>query len=487
MAEKHTPPPPTPGAPVNRVAVDAFKHAEKSLARGDYDYGLRLLRDCCQLDPLNLRYRQALRAAESKRAGANSPASPLVFFTTAVPRLKLRIARWRRDYLRVLDFAERILSRNPRDVSVHLALVEAFVNLDAPLHAVWALEEAHRQAPRNLKILRTLAQHYEGTARFKPAIAVWETIRKLAPSDTEAGEKIKGLSAKILIAKMESSKVDTAEAQALGTQETAAAAPEPAEGAAPARPQPAPISAAAARLEQETAKLQARLTANPTNPHPYLDLAACYRRADQLDRARDVLEQGLGPTGDDFNLLMELADLAIERLRRELAQVSRQLAEGTADAELTAKRDRLLEEINTRELEWYRQKLARNPADKGCALELGVRLYRAHQYKDAIPHLQAARTGPAQRVRALLHIGYAFKELGNWDLARRALEDGLRELPREEVTLRREFLFELARGAADHGDLTAAVERGNELAFLDFNYRDIGHLLEEWRGSPQKA
>ena len=71
--------------------------------------------------------------------------------------------------------------------------------------------------------------------------------------------------------------------------------------------------------------------------------------------------------------------------------------------------------------------------------------------------------------------------------ALRALEDGLKELPREETTQRREFLFELARGAFEQGDLTAAVERGNELAFLDFDYRGIGQLLEEWRGSLQKA
>jgi tetratricopeptide (TPR) repeat protein len=496
MADKTPPPPTASGSRTHRVAVGCFERAEKVLARGDCDYGLRLLHDCCHLDPLNLRYRQALRAAQ-KRAFEQRRFAPFAFLTTAVRRLRLRIARWRGDHLAVLDWAERILAVRPNDIRTHFAVAEAFDNLNAIPQAVWALEEARRVRPNHLKILRTLAQLCERTGQLRPAIGLWEAIRKVDPRNVEAVDKIRGLSAQALIAKIDVSKpieATQAEAQETGQHPPAAAprgadsSPAGASGKAAAAPADRPPSPApASRAEQEVARLQVRIDADPANPRAHLDLAACHRRADRLDRAREVLQRGRGPTHDDFDLVMELADLEIEQCRRELARAAERLAQRPQDQALAAQRDRLLEEVNARELDWYRRQLAHAPTDKAHALELGVRLCRARRYKDAIPHLQAARAGPAQRVRALLHIAYCFKGLANWDLARRALEDGLKELPREETTLRREFLFELARGAFEHGDLTAAVERGNELAFLDFDYRGIGQLLEEWRGSLQKA
>jgi tetratricopeptide (TPR) repeat protein len=501
MADKTPPPSPAAGAPSPRAAVDSFKHAEKILARGDCEYAIRLLRDCCLLDPLNLRYRQALRAAEKKKSGDPPRAAPAAFLTTILPRLRMKIARWCRNHRGVLDYAERVLAANPYDISAHLALADAFDHLDATVQAIWALEEARRLAPENLRVLRTLARISERTERFKAAIVLWEMVRKLAPRDSEAADKVRGLSAKLTIDKMGTS--GPVEAKDAATEETKpeqaalpqtadhkplpappSAPPPPAPAAGPAR---APGHALPTRVEQEASRLRARIEADPTNPRVYVELAAHYRRADLLEQASEVLRHGRAPTGEDFELVMELSDVDTERLRRALTQVSERLLERGQDEDLTAKRDRLLEMINTRELEWYRKKLARYPTEQAYSLEVGVRLYRARQHKEAIPHLQAARTVPAQRVRALLHIGYCFKELGNWDLARRALEDGLKELPREDMTLRREFLFELARGAADHGDLTTAVERGNELAFLDFNYRAISELLEEWRGGLQRA
>jgi len=39
----------------------------------------------------------------------------------------------------------------------------------------------------------------------------------------------------------------------------------------------------------------------------------------------------------------------------------------------------------------------------------------------------------------------------------------------------------LAQGAADAGDLAKALERAEELAHLDFAYREIGQLMDEWQ------
>ena len=56
-----------------------------------------------------------------------------------------------------------------------------------------------------------------------------------------------------------------------------------------------------------------------------------------------------------------------------------------------------------------------------------------------------------------------------------------------EESARKEILFQLAQGAADSGDLAKAVDLAHELANLDFAFRDIGRLLDEWQERRQKA
>ena len=52
---------------------------------------------------------------------------------------------------------------------------------------------------------------------------------------------------------------------------------------------------------------------------------------------------------------------------------------------------------------------------------------------------------------------------------------------------RKELLYQLASGCAENGDLPRAVDLGHELANLDFNFKNIGKLLDEWNDRMQSA
>jgi hypothetical protein len=120
-------------------------------------------------------------------------------------------------------------------------------------------------------------------------------------------------------------------------------------------------------------------------------------------------------------------------------------------------------------------------------LELGLRLLRAGQTDAAILELQAARSDPRHRGRALLYLGYCFKNRNNWRLAERNFEEALQNLSPGEEATRKELLFQLAQGAAEAGDLGKAIDLGYDLANLDFGYRDISRLLDEWQERHQDA
>ena len=150
-------------------------------------------------------------------------------------------------------------------------------------------------------------------------------------------------------------------------------------------------------------------------------------------------------------------------------------------------RTRLRKEINSRELDLHRQKADRYPTEMSHRYEVGVRLFRAGQIDEAIRELQAARVDPRSRWQALLSLGLCFKARNNWRLAERNFEEALKNLPAGETNSRKEILYELAVGCAESNDLNKAIDMATELANIDFSYRDIGKLLDEWQTRAQQA
>src|SRR5262249_43697148 len=158
-----------------------------------------------------------------------------------------------------------------------------------------------------------------------------------------------------------------------------------------------------------------------------------------------------------------------EPFRRNLTVAEEKLRQQPADEEVRRIRIRLLKEINTREMDLYRQKADRYPTEMTNRFELGIRLLRAGQVDEAIRELQSARSDPRHLWRALMYLGHCFKSRNNWRLARRNFEESLQNMPAQEDAARKEVLFQLATGCADAGDLAAAVDLAHELANLDFS------------------
>ena len=480
---------PSPSPEHRRVAAGQFERANQVIANGDYDYGISLLLNCCKLDPANLVFRQTLRRTQKLKYKNNLRGSWLAWLTTAPARARVKRALVARDYLAVLEHGEQVLTRNPWHVRTQMAMAEAAEVLGLLKLAVWSLEQARQKAGRDVKLNRTLARLYERCGEFTQAIALWELIRKALPTDAEASSKAKDLAANDTIARGQyeaavggvgSSRVQRPAALA-GADPSKETPTEEDEGP---RPPGAPLredaSPAERRVSREATTLQARIDADPTNPVNYLQLAGLLRRAGQFDQARSLLYKGLPPTGNDFELSAELADLEIEPFRQNLAVTEERLNE-KPDEELRRIRIRLLKEINARELDLFRQKADRYPTDLSYRFEVGVRLLRAGQTEESIRELQAARADPRLHWRSLMYLGHCFKARNNWRLARRNFEDAVKEMPPGEDAARKELYFQLAQGCAEAGDLADAIDFGNELANLDFAFRDIGKLLDEWQ------
>jgi tetratricopeptide (TPR) repeat protein len=190
--------------------------------------------------------------------------------------------------------------------------------------------------------------------------------------------------------------------------------------------------------------LRAQITGDPGNPQPYLDLAKLYRGAGRLDLARPVLQQGLRATRQAFALGLALVQLDIEPFRRDLAIAEEKLTAEPHSAPLLALRDRLLAEINTREIGLYQQLTDRFPDDMSHRFELGVRLLKAGQFEEAVTAFAGAQADERYRWRALVYAGYCHLNRRQWPLARRLFEEALPLVPPDAEATRRELVALLA-------------------------------------------
>lgn len=488
-------PPVTPDH--RRAAAGQYERANQVIATGNFDYGIQLLLSCCKLDPANLIYRQSLRRTEKAKYKNNLRGSVFAGVRTWAVRAKIKAARRGRDYLKVLEHGEQVLAFNPWDTSAQMEMADAADALGLLDLAVWTLEQARQKNPHALTVNRALARMYEKRGNFTQAIALWELIRRAAPTDVEAQDKAKNLAASETIARGHYDEVVASpEEKEAAVEERAGARPADGKAAArqaiPKTPIPrdektAPFPADRSERGAEIGRLKARIEADPTNPNVYFHLASHFRRLGMLDHAREVLQQGLAPTGGHFELRTELADVETEPFRANLTITEEKLRVNPQDEELRRLRIRLRKEINSRELEIWRQKADRYPTEMAHRFELGVRLLRAGQNDEAIRELQAARADPRNHWRALLYLGYCFKNRNNWRLAKRNFEEALQQMPPAEDAARKEVLFQLAQGAAEAGEWSFAVDMGHELANLDFTYNDIGRLLDEWTARMQQA
>src|SRR6266481_4157146 len=145
-------PPPTPEH--HRIAAEQFQRANQVLDNGNHDYAIQLLLACCKLEPANLIYRKALRQTQKAKYKNNLRGSTFSKLTTSAGKARLMGAKRGRDYLRVLETGEEVLSQNPWDTKVQLDMAEAADMLGLLDVGIWLLLQAREKDPADVAVNR---------------------------------------------------------------------------------------------------------------------------------------------------------------------------------------------------------------------------------------------------------------------------------------------------------------------------------------------
>jgi tetratricopeptide (TPR) repeat protein len=456
-----------PNSPDKQKAKTYFDYGNDAALKSNFDYAIDMYKAAAKIDVNNLVYRQALRGIERRKFN-NDPGKVgmLVGAKNQPILLRARHARSKQRYAEAIEHCEDAFVNNPWDVGAARIASESAENLDHLVLAEWFVESVET-ITKDVDYLKYAARVHEANESWAKAIACWEKVKKLHPNDQDANRQINALSASSTIKR---AKLD----DALDDHRAAAATKEPAES----------MEAKLERLKHEQLSPEQRLVkeiiADPKAVHAYLDLADIYRRHSDFDKAEKVLSRGLKANPNDQALQAVYEDTQISRLKRGIESQSQRVLQHPEDTGAKVKLDQLTEMYNKYEVEAFRRRAKLHADDPGVHLQLGKILARVGDHDGAIASFQQARTSALSTVKidALYQSGLSFEANGAYKLAERNFRDALKLIEPDDQTMFLALHYQLGCTSESLGNNEAAEEHLNEVAAIDYSYRDVAQRLK---------
>jgi Flp pilus assembly protein TadD len=438
-----------------------FQTGTEAAQKGNVDYAVQMFQDACKIEPGWLQSRQMLRVIERRKFG-NEPSKVgrMSGMRTQPIKLRIRAARAKSQWAHVLEVCEEVFVHNPWDVHAARDAAEAAEQLGLKEVAQWLVESVYSEA-KDIDFFKHAAHIFEINAAYPKAISAWERVKKIRPEDDDANRQINALSASATIQrsglgeslhKHDASESDQARAAELDELKQPQLAPED--------------------------RWQKEIQDDPTLVGPYLQYAEHLKFRSQLDDAWKLLAKGLKAVPDDPSLSLAYAEVQIARLQQAIASWTRKIQKAPDDTAAQSKLEQLQTMLADYEIKEFKRRAQLQPGDLNLQYELGLRLAKAGQHRDAIAAFQQARGSTTLRVEALHQAGLSFEAEGQLKLAERSLQDALKAADPEDLATCNALHYRLGRVSEAMGNTAAAEEHYNEVAANDYNYLDVAQRLK---------
>src|SRR5437867_5871295 len=133
---------------IPRPLREQYEKGLTAIQRQNFDYAIAILGQVLQKEPGFYTGREALRAAQAKRAGNKGGFLKKMFGTASnSPLLAKGQIALRSNPVEAMHIAEQILNSDPSNIAAHKMLADAALAADLPRTASLSLEIAFRNAP----------------------------------------------------------------------------------------------------------------------------------------------------------------------------------------------------------------------------------------------------------------------------------------------------------------------------------------------------
>jgi len=450
---------------IARPLREQYEKGVAAIERNNLDYAITLLDAVLRQEPGFYRCREALRAAQFKRAGKQGGFLKKMFGAAShSPGLAKGQYELRTNPLDALVTAEQILNSDPHSLSAHRLLADAALAVDLPKTAVLSLEIVFKNAPDRdaaLKLGRALAL----AGQVQRAESILSDLARTFPNDVTISQALKNISANRTL----SEGYDSLEGGGGSYRDILKNKDE------------------AIALEQEkrevkdedaTARLLAdylaRLEPQPNNARLLRSIADLHLQRNDIDSALEFYGRILAIDG--------MAEPGLERaitqatLRRFELQIA-QLDPDAPDAE--EQRARLQSERQEYELGRARQLADKYSNDLQLRFELGLLYFKSQRWNEAIQEFQKAQNSPHKRIQSLNYLGQCFTRRGLHDLAVRAFQSAIREKETFDDE-KKELIYELGDALEKAGKANEAIEQFKLIYEVDIGYRDVAAKIDQF-------
>lgn len=446
---------------VSRELRELYQKGSTALVRQNFDYALAIFQQVLQKEPGFFDCRQALRAAQFKKAGGstsffkrvlgNASSSPLI----AKAQMAIR-----KSPLEALQTLEQVLCGDPPNTTAHKMVADAALAADLPRTAALSLEILLKNTPKDYELSMQYGEALARCGQIPKAEAVYEELMRAFPHRPQIAEALKNLSARnsgyealadgqgsyrdILKNKDEAVQLEQ-EKREIKTDDVAN------------------------RLIKE---YEQRLISEPKNIKTLRTLSELYSQKKDFDKALEYAERirstdgGADPSLDRF-----IADIHLKRFDHQLAQLD---LSSPDQAEQAA---RIQAERAEYQLAECKGRADRYPTDLQLRFELGELYFKTGKLSEAIQEFQKAQSNPSRRIASMGYLGQCFARRNMNDLAARTMQNAIKEKPIFDEE-KKELIYQLGCILEKMAKKEEAIEQFKQIYEIDIGYKDVAAKVD---------
>ncbi len=452
---------------VPRDLRDLYQKGSTALQRQNLDYAIAIFEQILQREPGFFDCRQALRAAQFKKAGGSTSFFKKVLGgASSSPLVAKGQMALRKNPLEAVQIAEQILNNDPGSSSAHKLLAEAALDADLPRTACLSLEILLKNASKDYDLGMLYGRALRQAGQIAKAETVYNDLMRAYPNRGEILEALKDLSARQTLQE--------------GGYEALA-------GGGGSYRDILRDKEEAVALEQESrhvrsddnvqnliAEYEARLPREPDNMKLLRSLAELYTQKKHFDKALEYYARiRSSEAGADPSLEKAIADTTLRKLDHAMAQLDPNAPDHD---EATA---RLQAERAVYQVAECKARAERYPTDLQIRFELGELYFKSGKVNEAIQEFQKAQSNPARRVQTMGYLGQCFAQRGMNDMAARKFQDAIKEKPTFDDQ-KKDLIYQLGCVFEKMGKKEEAIEQFKLIYEADIGYKDVAAKVDAY-------
>src|SRR5438552_4214698 len=182
---------------IPRDVRDLYQKGGAALQRQNFDYAIAIFNQVLQREPGFFECRQALRAAQFKKAGGSTNfLKKMLGGASSSPLLAKAQLSMRKNPLEAIQMAEQILNADPQSSGALKVLAEAALSADLPRTSCFSYEILLKNSPKDYDLNMDYGKALAKAGQGDKAEDLYTELMRLYPHKGEIAEALKDLSAR---------------------------------------------------------------------------------------------------------------------------------------------------------------------------------------------------------------------------------------------------------------------------------------------------